>query len=189
MKNRQMLLLFTVMIFIMAAVHFSLTTIYSLGTLPIPEKAQAAAYRYSVPFFHQNWKMFAPSVPEYSNQLEYRYKANGKWSAWLDATGSHGYGSHSRMEYVEQTINDGLSWQIANNMYVVNKTRQLDRVMESFDYGRAVYYILQMCERDGNKAQLNDSLQLRLGFRFTPKPGNAPTQQFSFLEFPPFLAP
>jgi len=93
------------------------------------------------------------------------------------------------MEYIEQTINDGLSWQIANNMYVVDGTRQLDRVMESFDYGRAVYYIMEMCERDGTKHLLKDSLQLRLGFRFTPKPGNAPTQQFSFLEFPAFVAP
>lgn len=189
MKNRPLLLLFAVVIFIMAVVHFALTSIYSLGQLPLPEKVQTVAYRYSVPFFHQNWKMFAPSVPEYSNQLEYRYKNNGQWTTWLDATASHGFSEHSRMEYVEQTINDGLSWQIANNMYVENKTRQLDRVMESFDFGRAVYYILEMSERDGSKSQMNDSIQLRIGFRFTPKPGNAPTQQFSFLEFPAFIAP
>jgi len=68
-----MLLLFTAVIFVMAFVHFALTSIYSLGGSALPEKIQTTAYRYSVPFFHQNWKMFAPSVPEYSNQLEYRY--------------------------------------------------------------------------------------------------------------------
>lgn len=167
----------------LGAVHFALTTVYSFQYLPVPAAVREASHTYTVPFFHQNWKLFAPEVPVHDNQLEYRYAANGAWTGWSDASGSLGYAPHGKIEYIEQVITGALAWQIANNLYQRNQRMQFDRIVQSFDYRRALYFTKQLHKQTTGHTP-GDSLQLRVKFRFTPAPDKAYTFQSSYLEFP-----
>ncbi len=88
LSSKTTLTLFVVLLIAGLAVHFALTTIYCFRD-NMPYKAYALADKYSVPCFHQNWKLFAPDVPKYTVQLEYRtvvdsgdsIKVNGKTMA------------------------------------------------------------------------------------------------------------
>lgn len=186
MKSGKAIRVFTITAVSALLFHFLMTAIYSLEYIPFPRAVRDAAFTYTLPFFHQNWKMFAPSVPEYTVQLEFREKKDSTWSSWGDASQSCGFDRRSRVEYMEQTISGALSWQVANNMYAVNKVRQLDRVMESYDYHRALYFIYSLKNRTGQ--QVGDSAQIRLSYRFTPKPNMAANDQLSYLEFPTYYA-
>lgn len=174
---------FIAVLALFGTVHFALTTVYSFQYLPVPSGVREASQTYTVPFFHQNWKLFAPEVPAYDNQLEYRYAANGTWSAWSDVSGSLGYAPHGKIEYIEQVITGVLAWQIANNLYQRNQRMQFDRIVQSFDYRRALYFTKQLHEQTTGQTS-GDSLQLRVKFRFTPPPDKAYTFQSSYLEFP-----
>lgn len=167
-------------------VHFTFSVLYNLQSLPIPGSLRQMSNHYVAPFFHQNWQLFAPSVPEYSTDLEVRYFTPTGWTDWTDARGGAGFSSSSRMEYIEQTICSSLSWQVANNFYFKNQLPQLDHIVASQDYQRAVYFAWQL----GKYRDLHmDSLQLRLPFRFIPKPEAASTVQTSTLRFPAIATP
>jgi len=183
MKPSPGLTAFSLAVFLALVVHFGLTTVYSFSYLKWPVHLKTAAMAYSVPLFHQNWKMFAPDVPEYHTELEYRAFKDSTWSQWKDVTSSNGFSSHSRVEYMEQNINSGLAYQIANNLYTRDARREFDRAIQSFDYGKAVYFTEELYKRK-NGVPIGDSLQLRVMFRFTPKPGMALIDQKSYLEFP-----
>lgn len=129
--------------------------------------------------------MFAPEVPEYDCQLEYRLPDSGIWGPWRDASSSNGYGRHSRVEYMEQSLTGSLAWQVRRNLYQSVSGDSFDRIVQSLDYGRALHFVR------GLHAQVNgqmpgDSIQLRLSFRFTPPMDQAHTYQLSYLEFPAY---
>jgi hypothetical protein len=65
--------------------HFALTTVYSFRD-NMPYRAYALADKYSVPCFHQNWKLFAPDLPKYTVQLEYRTVINSVDSIKINGT-------------------------------------------------------------------------------------------------------
>jgi hypothetical protein len=174
---------FVALLVVILTGHFILTALYNLQSAPVPELIRNASNRYTVPFFHQNWRLFAPAVPEYENQLEYRYPEDGAWTDWKDASAGNGFGPRSKTEYIEQTIAGALAWQIANNMYTRNQRKELDRIIQSFDYGRALYFVRRLHLHSG-KPDVNDSIQVRVKFRFTPPPDKAYTFQTSYLEFP-----
>jgi hypothetical protein len=176
--------LFTFSALAVVLLHFLITALYSLDYLPLPHALRSAVNSYTLPFFHQNWKLFAPSVPEYTVQLEFREKKESLWTNWADVSQGCGFHERSKVEYMEQTINGGLAWQVANNMYTVNQVRQLDRVMESYDYNRAIYFLYSLKKRIGDP--LTDSAQIRLRFDFTPPPHQAKSAQMSYLEFPTY---
>ena len=183
MKPSRLLSAFTAVIFFALLIHFGVTTVYSFSYLKWPPSVRSASIAYAVPLFHQNWKMFAPDVPEYNTELEYRSSSNGSWSEWKDVSASNDFGKHSRIETMEQNINSGLAYQIANNLYTRDARREYDRVIESFDYSKAVHFTRELHRRKTG-ASIGDSLQLRGVFRFTPQPGSAPGYQISYLEFP-----
>ncbi|MCC6601012.1 MAG: hypothetical protein IT223_10110 [Crocinitomicaceae bacterium] len=183
MKPSRGILFFTVFLFLLAVFHFGLTTIYNFSYLKWPSFLKTVAMRYSAPLFHQNWKMFAPDIAAYHTELEYRAHADSGWSIWQDVSASNGFGPRSRVEYMEQTINSGLAYQIANNVYTRDARRVFDGAVHSFDFRKAAYFTEELYERKTGK-RLGDSLQLRVMFRFTPKPGSALSTQKSYLEFP-----
>ena len=144
-------------------IHFALTSIYSMDFLVLPRSVRQVSQIYTVPFFHQNWSMFAPEVPEYDLQLQYRFPTNGVWSEWNETTESCGFEYRDRAEYLEQSICSGLAYQVAQNIYFENGVRKLDRIVDFPDTfaiyfpafsrivtkGKAGYWVIQI----GNTAQ------------------------------------
>lgn len=163
-------------------VHFALTLIYSVRELKVPDMVRQVSDEYTIPLFHQNWKLFAPDVPEYDVQLFFSTSDSGIWSEFHDVSEFHGFGRHSNMETVEQSICGGLGWQVANNLYTTDLEMKFDRIVESGQYNKAVYFVEKM--HDTGDLDMPDSLQLQLRFRFTPDPHGAFNYQYSQLSFP-----
>jgi hypothetical protein len=93
----------------------------------------------------------------------------------------------SRAERVEQTIIDELRWQLTHNLYSENGRAELKTILESSTYSKAVYYVMRMERND--KELYPDSVQLRAAIEFIPSMDAAPTQQLSYINFPPYGAP
>ncbi len=163
-------------------VHLLLTTIYSLDFLRIPSFLRVAAYHYSIPFFYQSWTMFAPSIPEYHQELEYRYFSKNTWSSWADATASHEMEVHSAMEYVEQNLCSGLSQQVAGNYTSINGVISWASITESLEYHKAFHYAQKM--HDAYRQIPCDSMQIRLHYTFIPPQGAQRERNQEYLEFP-----
>lgn len=174
--------LFAFLILCAVFVHFILTGIYCFSKAPRTNVFTHLGEQYSVPMFHQNWSLFAPDVPKYDVQLEYRTAIKGSWKPWQDASQSNGFGSRSRIEYIEQNINTGLAWQVVNNLYQSNNSVQFDRIVASNSYRQALHLVAGLVERTFDSEP--DSLQLRMNFRFTPAQDKAYTFQTTKLEFP-----
>jgi hypothetical protein len=165
--------------------HFGLTLIYNFQQLPVPGKIRNFSNAYCAPLFHQNWKLFAPDLPEYNVNLESRFYKNGQWLDWKDVSEGNGFAADGKMEYVEQSITSGLAYQVANNLYTANSRVQFDHIVESNEYHRAIYFAAELARRVAVE-DVGDSIQLRLQFRFTPSPDKARTRQFSQLVFPSY---
>ncbi len=190
-RMKKWLIIWAVFLALASGVHFMLTGLYSFQALRVPIPVRTVANTYAAPLFHQNWKMFAPDIPEYDHQLEYRFSRKDSlqpWSEWHDVSSFNHFGSRSRIEYMEQSLTGGLSWQIANNFYQKNSVPQFDRVLTSFDYQRALFFTASLHERIQGHP-IEDSLQLRIRYRFTPTPGQASTSQLSYFDFPPYGLP
>lgn len=187
-KHPKLILFFTLACIVAGVFHFMLTIAYNLADAPVPDRVRNWSNRYTVPLFYQNWQLFAPDLPEYNVELEYRFAQYGAWSQWADASAAHGYGRKSKLETVEQNICSGLAWQVANNFYAKDQRAQFDRIIESGNYMQALFFVKQMHKLHQHHEQ-PDSLQLRLAFRFTPKPEGAHTYQYSNLELPVWVEP
>lgn len=182
-KKHIVLLVFVVIAIALFVVHFIMITAYSFRD-NLPYTATRISDRYSIPFFHQNWKLFAPDLARYNVELEYRYpQSPTEWSQWGDASATFGYDLKSRIETVEQGFNHLLGWQIINNFYSRDGRKQFDRIVQSREYANALFFVMKMHQVHKDEI-LPDSLQLRLNFRFTPPPDQAYTFQTSYLEFP-----
>jgi len=163
------------------ALHFLLTTVYATREVPVPETVREWSDAYSIPLFHQNWKLFAPGVPEYNVELRYRVLSRGEWSEFTDA--SNGNDVHSVTETIEQSICTGLGWQVANNLYYDDIGQKFDRIVASGHYQRALFFIVRRLDSPGKQIPI-DSLQMQLQFRFTPAPDAAFNYQVSELNLP-----
>lgn len=162
--------------------HLTFTLIFSLDFLKLPQIMRVPAYYYSVPFFYQSWSMFAPSVPTYHQELQYRGFSQEKWTTWMDVTEQYESEAHSAMEYVEQNICSGLSQQVAGNFYQKNGAIQWDAITSSLEYQRAIFYAEKMHSTHGGLRL--DSLQIRMMYRFIPSPGDTSRMKPTYLEFP-----
>ncbi|MFN0032593.1 MAG: DUF5819 family protein [Flavobacteriales bacterium] len=193
MKTR--LTVFTLLLIAVLCGHFLFTLIYSFRD-NMPHQANALAEHYMVPCFHQNWKLFAPDVPEYSVQLEWRClaaphprplssgegsasSANSQvWTPWQDATYEEGLKESPRvLETVEQGFCTQLSAQLAGNLYRSDSTIMYDRVVGSPAYASALFYVMKHHELKLVSPQQGDleyytpkGWQIRLKYTFTPHP-------------------
>jgi Family of unknown function (DUF5819) len=179
--------IFTALALIAMVVHFSIVLCYSFRD-NLPVRITAKADRYCIPLFHQNWKLFAPDLPQYNLELEYRAARFGNWSDWNDASAHFNFQTTSRIETIEQGFNTSLGWQVMNNLYQKEGRTQFDRIVQSNAYASALYFVLKM-EEIYHKQEKPDSVQLRLHFRFTPPPDKAYTFQKTYLELPVYALP
>src|SRR5690349_17586122 len=101
-KAGTLLTLSVCMVTILLAGHFAMVTLYSFRDDVANARLRNLADRYSIPAFHQNWKLFAPDLPAYNVELEYRWTDAGGWSAWKDVSESFGFDKTSRIETIEQ---------------------------------------------------------------------------------------
>jgi hypothetical protein len=62
--------------------HLSAVVIYEFGKETMPYPVVKLADRYVVPWFFQNYKMFAPDPTDQIHSFLYRVKEDGEWSAW-----------------------------------------------------------------------------------------------------------
>lgn len=62
--------------------HFSLVIVHQFGKERLPKPVVAAAESYIVPWFYQNYLMFAPDPTHYINTFLYRTKEADTWSDW-----------------------------------------------------------------------------------------------------------
>jgi hypothetical protein len=181
MKPRHKILIITLSSWLV--IHITLTTIYATDFLILPQSVRAVSHHYTVPFFHQSWTMFAPEVPEYDMEMRYRYYTSKSWTTWQDVSEANGFHKRHRMEYVEQNILSGLSRQIADNFYYKNEKPVFEDVMKSFDYNKAIYYVISL--HQGQSAEvLGDSVQIAVDFTFTNPPYIINSERTGRLEFP-----
>lgn len=165
--------------------HFVLTTIYATDFLVLPRSIRAMSQAYTVPFFHQNWSMFAPEIPEHDNELEYRYSKSGVWSDWHDASAYHGFKKGGPIEYIEQSLSSSLTRQIANNLTTKNGAFDFSTIQKSYDYNKALYFCIVLHEKSTGIA-LQDSIQMRSKFIFTPAFGSDDQEVIHYLTYPTY---
>lgn len=168
-------------------VHFFFITVYSFRE-NFPRELTGLSDRYTIPLFHQNWKLFAPDLPRYNAELQYRIAGQGQsgWSGWKDASSDFGYDEHSRVETVEQGFVGQLGWQVMDNLYSKGGKKQFDRIVQSNAYASSLFMVLKLHQLQHPEFQL-DSVQIRLEFRFTPAQEMAYNFQTSYLEFPVYI--
>jgi hypothetical protein len=188
MKYSPRTYLFSSVIMVAMVMHFALTLLYQLPVASELSPAKDLAYRYSVPFFHQTWKLFAPDVPEYDVQLVYSLHLPDGWSEWHDAAGSLHKGNGSVTETLEQSMASGLTWEVTRNVYTENDTVRFERVMRSFAYSRAVYFLHGLSKRLPG-AMDADSVKIQLYYLFTPMPGDTCKALFRNVSFPAYPFP
>lgn len=162
-------------------VHFSITLIYVFRD-QVPMSVNRYTDRYMAPVFHQNWKLFAPDLPKYNCELEYRMAYQNEWSDWQDVSSSYGYNDYSLLETIEQNILTQLNWQILNNLYSRNGEQQFDRIVSSTAYTDAMFMVMKMY-RNANPGKKEEMMQVRIKYRFTPAPGEN-TLPEEIIEFP-----
>jgi len=158
---------------LLAIGHAGMMMLYSFRSELAPRLGQVAD-DYCVPLFYQNWKLFAPDVPAFDAQLEYRVQQMEGWSSWSDVTGhAHSYG-RAVYETIEQGLLAELLWQVRNNLYTANDTLRWDAVLSSQAYAAATYYVYKM---EAYRHQPTPAAsQLRIVYRPTPAMGNARQQ-------------
>jgi hypothetical protein len=168
---------------IILTIHFTLCALSALST-----ERSSLENRYTQPLFQQPWSKLGSDLPTNKMELEFRQKSKtGDWSDWKDATGSYSYEPSSKAERMEQSIVDELRWQLTHNLYSENGRVELQTIMESSTYAKAIYYVMRL-ERYNNE-HYPDSVQLRAAIEFIPEMHAASTQQLSYFTFPPYGAP
>jgi hypothetical protein len=168
---------------IVLTIHFTLCALSALST----EYADIGN-RYTQPLFQQPWSNLGSELPTNKIELEFRVRQKSTgWSEWTDATSAHSYEPSSQAERVEQSIVDELRWQLTHNLYSDKGRVELQAIMESSSYSKAIYYVMRMEKID--EGIYPDSVQLRAAIEFIPEMNAAPTRQLSYFNFPPYGAP
>lgn len=76
-------LLLSLFFLVLLLLHFTLTIAYQFRELDYTSRLAGLAKQYTEPLFTQNFKIFAPDVPDIKYKLFVRYAADGKnFSAW-----------------------------------------------------------------------------------------------------------
>jgi len=171
--------------------HFACTFIYSTPDIGWQRRARDYAERYTVPFFHQGWKLFAPDVPNLHYALFYRHTTDGQWSSWEDTDALPGINAHQRIGYMARKLQMYLASDMRKNLYASPSGElQYDRIVVAKPYFRMVYWVVRRHEiLYGNRPE---AVQLRMDVIFAqPFEGGAPpeTQAFEFPVYPLNTAP
>jgi len=79
----------SVMIVLMFVGHFAMVLLHQFGKNSAPTGIVQWSERYIVPWFYQNYLMFAPDPTDHINTFLYRTKDEQGWSAWHDPVHPH----------------------------------------------------------------------------------------------------
>ncbi|MFM9984630.1 MAG: DUF5819 family protein [Flavobacteriales bacterium] len=172
---------FVVAIVIALLGHFTLTIVYAFRE-NMPAALNQRTDRYMAPVFHQNWKLFAPDLPRYNCELEFRLAINNEWTDWKDASSFYGYDDYSSVETIEQNILTQLNWQLLNNLYTRNGVIQFDRIVRSTAYTDAMFMVMKM-HRNAQPDKREEMMQIRIRYQFTSTPHKDDNHQ-EVIEFP-----
>jgi hypothetical protein len=146
-------------------VHLLATACYTTHW-PSTGVIASMSHRYMVPLFHQNWSLFAPNIPEYDTQLIYRALSDdtsGTWTNWTDVSAGAGHDEFTTMEVIEQNIMVQLNYQLYSNYYSVGGQPQLDAMIKTAAYNKALYFAGRMHEKHAGPWS---ELQIAQVFRF-----------------------
>ena len=149
--------------------HFLMTLAYTVPGIPVPGFIISLSVDYCAPMFHQGWSLFAPNVQDYQCELYYRYPDEGKWSDWQGHDAIDEISDHRRVGYIVNKLSLKLQNAMTNDtygLYYVDEEAQYDRVVESIDYSRAIYYAAK--HHEYISSEKIDSVQIRLNYSFTP---------------------
>lgn len=166
-------------------VHFSITLMYAFRG-HLPGAARIKVDRYMVPLFHQNWRLFAPDLPRYNCELEFRIAVHNEWTDWADASAFYGASKSSYLETLEQSFVFQLNSEVLNNLYRKGEVVQFDRVTQSAAYANALYMVIKNY-RNHNDHVKEEMAQIRLHYLFTPPPGGQFQYHDQVLEFPIYI--
>ena len=162
--------------------HFSLSALYAFRRHYEIPVVKSVANKYGFPFFHQGYSLFVP-IAEYDDFIEVRYHEGGKWTEFQEIGNLYEYTVDSKLRQFEEFTSANLNNQIVNNLYWKDGVRQLERIEQSTDYGRAVYFC-QRLERAKRKLTHShtyiDSMQVRLVYHFHPLNGEQKSDVFEF---------
>lgn len=180
-RNSWLLKAFVLALALGILIHFGITLVYVFrDNMPMALNRQTD--HYMAPVFHQNWKLFAPDLPRYNCELEFRLAINNEWTDWKDASSFYGHESYSVVETIEQNILTQLNWQLLHNLYSRNGERQFDRILNSTAYTDAMFMVMKM-HRNANPDKREEMMQIRIRYSFTPTPGQLSGQD-EIIEFP-----
>lgn len=168
--------------FFLFGLHFSLCALYAFRRHYDFPLVESVAIKYGFPFFHQGYSLFV-NMAEFDDFIEVRYHEGGKWTSFQEIGKLYEYGVDSKLRQFEEYTTANLNNQIVNNLYWKDGVRQLERIEQSTDYGRAVYFC-QRLERAKRKLTHShtyiDSIQVRMVFHFHPLNGEQKEDVFEF---------
>lgn len=166
--------------------HFACTLVYSTPDLNWPRTARDYAERYSVPFFHQGWKLFAPDVPNLHYAVFYRFSEDGQWSVWEDTDEMPAVSRHHRIGYMSRKLQMYLASDMRKNLYTDSMgVLQYDRIVIAKPYYRMVYWVVRRHEiLHGIRP---DSVQLRMDVIFSQPFDSRAKPETQAFEFPVYL--
>jgi len=147
-----------------------------------PAKVSELAAGYMYPSFYQGWSLFAPDVPKWHSDLEYRYYYQGQWNDWQSSSCFPGGEGHPVQARIAQKLNHYLTNQLRDNLYYENKIPQFDKVVTQGHYRGAVYLV--RAELKKLNQENIDSLQLKLNVSYAPKPGSGAPAELRTVEYP-----
>lgn len=166
--------------------HFVVTLIYAVDELPVHASVREHANRYSVPFFHQGWKLFAPDVPEIHYEVRYAVSAGDEWHPFRDVNELQGVSNHHRMAYTSQKLQMYLASELRRKLYFGDSAEieGLDDVAQTAAYHRMVYYISKRHERANGVEP--DSMLVTFWVHFAPEFQSGEVFESRSYEFPVF---
>jgi hypothetical protein len=174
--------IFTGAAFFLLCIHFSMSALYAFRKNYDNPQIEVLAIKYGFPFFHQGYSLFVP-MPDFDDFIEVRYREGGSWTDFQEIGNRYEYAIDSKLRQFEEFTSANLNNQIVNNLYWKDGVRQLERIEQSTDYGRAVY-LCQRLERAKRKLTHShtyiDSMQVRLVYHFHPLNGEQKKDVFEF---------
>ena len=147
--------------------HFVLVGVYCLPDQQPLEPLRPLSNKYTVPFFHQGWQLFAPNPPAFQGDLTAVCSVNGRF---IDvALGeSEDLPEHYRVDRIIHRLQKQLENEMRKNLYYdETDSLQYDLVLNSWSHSELLYFLGKQVERE--HGTLPDSVQWTLVLNSIPR--------------------
>lgn len=155
--------------FLFIVFHFTIVNIYGLPKQWKSPELEKKTYSYILPFFHQNWGVFAP-VPREEGRLFYQYYTENGWSEEFSFKEQMALKNHVSAERIADMVCYYLSQE--TRLYAKKEGEEMDytQVKNSPYYGRVLYAVHAHVKHE-QLGQEPDSMRLILERDLFPKKG------------------